>query len=111
MTAKGLTEVQACLVAGVNFNTFNSAKQRNPDFAHALKVAKVVFLDRALTRILAGERNWQRLAWLLERRHREQFSRSVSRVDQGMENAGFVLTAEAQAQLAAIAKQGILPPS
>lgn len=74
--ARGLTDEQACLSRGVNLGSFRSAIKRRPEFATAFARARAVWLDKATERIAAiGARDWQGLAWLLERRHRPQFDR------------------------------------
>jgi len=76
LIAKGMTEEQACLRVGVNLNSFRTARQRNPEFELAVKLAQANFLDQAIDIIAKGGRGWQGLAWLLERRHGEQFRRN-----------------------------------
>jgi hypothetical protein len=76
LIAKGLTEEQACLRVGINLSSFRTARSRNTDFEVAIKQAKADFLDQAIDTIAKGGRGWQGLAWLLERRHADQFRRT-----------------------------------
>jgi len=85
LIAKGLTEEQACLRVGINLASFRTARSRNPEFEAAIKQAKADFLDQAIDTIAKGGRGWQGLAWLLERRHGDQFRRNT-----GMEVTGLI---------------------
>src|SRR5262245_2676460 len=88
--ALGLTEEMACTLADVNPQTFGPAVCRNPELKEILKIAQARFQLAALRTIAAGgeiielrdsegrirkvARPWQGLAWILERRHKAQFS-------------------------------------
>jgi hypothetical protein len=76
LIAKGLTEEQACLRVGVNHGSFRTAKHRSPEFDTAIKEAQANYLDESLDLIGKGGRGWQGRAWILERRHGEQFRRT-----------------------------------
>ena len=76
LIAKGLTEEQACTRIGINLASFRTARHRNAQFETAIKEAHADFLDLATDTIAKGGRGWQGLAWLLERRHGEQFRRN-----------------------------------
>jgi hypothetical protein len=76
LIARGLTEEQGCLRVGINYCSFRTARSRNPEFESAIKQAKADFLDQAIDTIAKGGRGWQGLAWLLERRHADQFRRT-----------------------------------
>jgi hypothetical protein len=75
LVGRGLTFEQACLRAGVKYESFRTAWSRNANLDHQLKESLSEFLDTATLRILNGERGWQGAAWLLERRHGSQFRR------------------------------------
>ncbi len=77
LIARGLTEEQACLRVGINHHSFRTARQRNPEFELAIKRAQADFLDSATESISKGARGWQGLAWILERRHGDQFRRNT----------------------------------
>jgi hypothetical protein len=85
LIAMGLVEEQACLRVGVNHSSFRTACHRNAEFETAKKKAQADFLDEALSVIASGKKGWQGLAWILERRHGEQFRRTT-----GMELSGHV---------------------
>lgn len=76
LIALGLTEEQACMAEGINPETFGPACCRNGEFRNALKEKQAEFLANAVRHIAAGATGWQGRAWLLERRHKPQFSRS-----------------------------------
>ena len=78
LIAKGMTEEQACVRVGVNHASLRTSRHRNPEFETAIKKAQAEFLDAALDRIAAGQRGWQGLAWILERRHGGQFRRNLA---------------------------------
>ena len=77
LIAKGMTEEQACLRLGVVHASLRTARHRNPEFETAIKEAQAAFLDESLDIIGNGERGWQGRAWILERRHGEQFRRNT----------------------------------
>jgi hypothetical protein len=76
LIAKGMTEEQACFRVGVNHSSFRTAKHRNAEFETAIKEAQAEYLDEALDIIGKGARGWQGRAWILERRHGDQFRRN-----------------------------------
>jgi hypothetical protein len=55
-----MTEEQACLRLGVNHSSFRTARHRN----------------LSLDTIKNGKKGWQGRAWILERRHGDQFRRN-----------------------------------
>lgn len=77
LMAKGMTEEQACVRVGIKHCSLRTARSRNPEFESAIKTAHAEFLDSALDRIGTGTRGWQGMAWILERRHGEQFRRNT----------------------------------
>lgn len=87
LIAKGMTEEQACVRVGVNHASFRTARHRNPEFETAVKESQVEFLDAALDNIGQGGKGWQGRAWILERRHGDQFRRNT-----GVELAGNLTT-------------------
>jgi len=94
LIAKGLTEEQACLRVGINHSSFRTARHRHEEFETAIKDCQAEFVDMALDKIAKGVNRWQSLAWLLERRHGEQF-----RQKQGIEMSGQLGTVKAIDQL------------
>ena len=101
LMAKGMTEEQACVRVGIKHCSLRTAKSRNPEFESAIKTAHAEFLDRALDRIGTGTRGWQGMAWILERRHGEQFRRNTGlevNALVGPYNAGDVLIREPLSQ-------------
>ena len=70
------------------------ARCRNADFEEAIKKGMALFMDKALDKIAAGLAGWQGCAWILERRHKPQFSRTDQAVVAETEGGGLVLTDE-----------------
>ena len=73
---RGLTEEIACQGHKVDTNSFKVTVSRTPEYRAMLDIAKAVWMVEAVKRIDQGEANWQRIAWLLERRHWQLFSRN-----------------------------------
>jgi hypothetical protein len=73
---RGLTEEIACDGHKVSLASFKTAVAKNPEYKAMRNVAKAVWMVEAVKRIDQGEPNWQRIAWLLERRHWQLFSRN-----------------------------------
>jgi len=111
LIALGLTEEQACLAEGVNPATFGPACCRNEGFRNALKAKQAEFLAKAVRLIAAGTTGWQGLAWLLERRHKPQFSRSETPQGHSPASAQMIAT-ELLSTLAEAAQQNplLVPP-
>lgn len=86
--ARGLTIEQACLnmTPTVSPASLRSACKRNPLLSLEMEKAKAIFLANATASIYAGERGWQGKAWILERRHRQQFSRNETTIMNSNEN-------------------------
>ena len=76
LIAKGMTEEQACLRVGINHDSYRTARHRKPEFETAIKEAQADYLDESLDIIGKGGRGWQGRAWILERRHGDQFRRN-----------------------------------
>lgn len=73
---RGLTEEIACQGHKVDTNSFKVTVSRTSEYRAMMDVAKAVWMVEAVKRIDKGEPNWQRIAWLLERRHWQLFSRN-----------------------------------
>ena len=86
LIAKGLTEEQACLRVGVNHASLRTARHRHAEYETAIKEAQADYLDESLDIIGKGGRGWQGRAWILERRHGDQFRRNTA-----MELSGHLL--------------------
>ena len=72
--AKGLTDEEAALLAGINPDTMTEWR-KDPEFSGAIKRAEVRRLLLRLERIEAGEQGWQGTAWALERIYPARFAR------------------------------------
>lgn len=107
----GMTHEQACDAAGVKLKSLEMACSRNPEFVGAIKRGQAFFLRRALRSIADGGeycpllkalRPWTGLAWILERRHKPQFSRLDAHAHV-TQSGGLLLTAEDEAELQRLA--------
>ena len=72
--AKGLTDREAGLLAGVRHDTMTEWR-KDPEFSEAIEKATAQRLLLRLERIEAGEQGWQGTAWALERLYPARFSR------------------------------------
>ena len=77
LIAKGMTEEQACLRVGINHGSFRTARHRSPEFDTAIREIHARYLDESIDVIEKGGRGWQGRAWILERRHGDQFRRNT----------------------------------
>ena len=69
MVEQGLPPDRAARACGVAGSTLRSRRQRDPDFATAIKRAEAVAEGSFFGRILRhADRNWTAAAWILERR-------------------------------------------
>lgn len=75
--AQGLPRKDACLAEGVSEATFRWAIRFRKELGPVVDRERARFLAWAMDEIIAGRRNWQSLAWLLERRHRELYGRQA----------------------------------
>ena len=74
--ATGAPYVICCAAVGINADTFYDWKRRYPDFGERIEKAAATTALRMLKKIEAhGEENFASLAWILERRFPESFSR------------------------------------
>lgn len=122
--ALGLTEEMACLACEppVNLESYRSACKRNATFCTTVKRAKAKFLVEALGTIKRGgevvqledaegnlrdvTRPWQGLAWILERRHKAEFSRLELTANTGPAPAdGILVTPDVERELSMIANR------
>ena len=72
--AKGLTDREAGLLAGVRHDTMTEWR-KDPEFSEAIERATAQRLLLRLERIEAGEQGWQGTAWALERIYPHRFAR------------------------------------
>lgn len=84
--ARGMPERSAChlMTPPVNYESFRSAKRRNPQLGLVIGQAQAEFIAHALKVIQADGIGSAGYRWILERRHPEDFAvkavyRSVSR--------------------------------
>lgn len=83
----GLPLKHAAQLAGLSYDTVNRWKIRGEDekspvqfcnFCNALKRAQAVSMNRLVGSVRkAGRKDWRAAAWLLERRHSEEFGKAV----------------------------------
>ena len=82
---KGMPLKQAAMLAGMSYETLNrwriqgEAEDAPPEFRHfwqALRRAQAQAMERLLGRIqTASESDWKAAAWILERRHPDDFAK------------------------------------
>lgn len=64
-----MTISQACVLAGINRDTFNEWRKKFPDFAGKIKRARLEFLETASKSVKVGMiSDWRAGAWVKERR-------------------------------------------
>jgi len=119
--ADGTTEEQACMIVGVSFKSFESAKRRKPEYAGVIKKKQAIFVGKALKVIAAGGeyiitgeqrgylKPWTGLAWILERRHKAQFCRYEAKA-LTPDGEGAILTQEQINDLGKIARELYVKP-
>jgi hypothetical protein len=74
----GLTYRLACACAGIGQTTFHDWRAADPEFSKALKEAEGRGAQRCIAKILAAaDESWQAAAWILERRHPQDFGRQI----------------------------------
>ncbi|MEM2508966.1 MAG: transposase [Candidatus Thermoplasmatota archaeon] len=86
MIEQGLTVKRACNALGISEKTFYSwiergktGKGKYAEFLDKVKKAEAKFIADAVEKIKeAGQKNWQALAWLLERKFPEEFGKKES---------------------------------
>ena len=75
----GATIQHACDYAGIHVDTFFDWQKRHPEFLESVKTAQGAGVISNLTVIkTASAENWTAAAWLLERRHPEEYGRRVN---------------------------------
>jgi hypothetical protein len=76
----GATHRLACLYAGIDPSTFENYMAKYSDFSDAVKSAEGYAAIQWLAKIekAANDGTWQAAAWKLERRHPEEYGRTVT---------------------------------
>ena len=97
-TAKLLTELLesieagapfklACAAAGVHYDTFNDWRHADPELARQVEQVAAKGAIARLKKIERhGEENWNALAWMLERRYPQEFSRPEVQLNLAVQN-------------------------
>lgn len=104
--AHGLTYAQACDARDLKLKCLEKALSRRPELRRVMKKGQAIFLQSA-TRTIAAGKEWYGLAWILERRHGDQFRlpRESHAVTVTQQNLGVTISAEALADIRRIAKE------
>jgi len=77
----GATKAYAAHCGGINADTFYAWAKEKPDFSDTIKKAQAIYIAGRLDALRKhGEKNWQAIAWELERRWPDLFARR-DRVD------------------------------
>jgi hypothetical protein len=83
----GLSNVDACAIAGISADTYTNWKDRYSAFSDAITKAHAEAKENRLKRILAAgmrvedgklKGSWQADAWFLERRYPDEFSQQMT---------------------------------
>ena len=75
----GATYRHACDYAGIHIDTFYGWQDKHPEFSEQIKLAEGAGVISNLQVIkTASAENWTAAAWLLERRHPEDYGRRVN---------------------------------
>lgn len=75
----GATYKHACDYAGIHIDTFYEWQDKHPEFPERVKAAEGAGVISNLQVIkTASAENWTAAAWLLERRHPEDYGRRVN---------------------------------
>ena len=74
---KGLPYTTSCALAGISFETFNNWRKEKPEFLELVYASEAVAEARIVERIEAASNDqWQAGAWILERRHPDNWSKT-----------------------------------
>ena len=73
--AAGLTDEHAAALAGISRSTLALWLKAEGEFSDAIKKARAARLFERLRLVESGCRNWQAVAWILERAYGSQFAR------------------------------------
>jgi hypothetical protein len=75
MLAEGSNRTDACVLAGINYDTFCDWMKKKPEFSEAIKKAEVICKNRNIKIVQRAAINtWQAAAWWLERKHSDEFA-------------------------------------
>src|SRR6267142_3687554 len=70
----GSNRTDACLLADISYETF-TVWMLKPEFSEAIKKSEAEFKNKNITIIQkADAKTWQAAAWLLERKHQDEFA-------------------------------------
>lgn len=72
---EGLGRVDACVLANINFDTFNEWMKNKSEFSVIIKAAETKCKRRNIVIVQKAAINtWQAAAWMLERKYKEEFA-------------------------------------
>ncbi|MHB1549586.1 MAG: hypothetical protein ACYCX6_00095 [Vulcanimicrobiaceae bacterium] len=72
----GMSLQTACAWAGISDDTLARQRKKDPELAARVERAREMFKAKMVTLIsAAAPKNWNAAAWLLERKHPEEFGR------------------------------------
>lgn len=90
LVQKGLSVSHAAEKVRVHHTTVGRWRKENPDFDAALSAAEAAFIEEQTANIrVAGKRNWQASAWLLERKWPQFFSQPQIQLHMGVGKSDF----------------------
>jgi hypothetical protein len=80
-----LSEHGAAYKNGINPDTLYEWKKVHPEFSDQVKKAQAIAEEQLLAELQAGGKDWQRWAWLLERKFKAEYG-----IKQQLEHSGSV---------------------
>ena len=75
LMAKGTLKKHVAVKLGISEETFYKYIKQHDEFSESIKRGEGRFVEWAVSKIKeSGNKQWQAIAWLLERTHREDFA-------------------------------------
>lgn len=72
--SSGLTNIDACVVAGIAEDSFYTKLKKDPEYSESVKKAQIQFKFANIQKI-RNDQSWQSAAWLLERKFKHEFGK------------------------------------
>lgn len=90
--SSGLTNIDACTVAGIAEDSLYTKIKKDKEFSELLKKAQISFKFSNIQKI-KNDGSWQSAAWLLERKFKTEFGReqTIDLTTKGKELQGVIV--------------------